>query len=349
MNAKDIVTLVCERKAPAPHWWTHSRGIYADLSKWPGSIDYYVECPECKHVHGFYKSFKEALSKRLCPTCDLERTEKLKKDVRKVAEAEEPPGPDDPDDIDYLDPKEEVERYMEDNWIFHAQLQLENELRTHLELNERDSPCEDVDPDLCSCVVFDDESTDDYGHSQQWRVWKSEEIAEAEALEQVENDLRTEPENFNQGWLVNFINMDRLRNFLYTDQINFTREDFDDQYPDYEDKVQALISSNDLEEGEFLDEEGDIKPETPELSAKVDSAEDTYVKRVTDERLENPMDYLNEIYGEDAQKQAMEWGGLDVQAAAKNAIATDGWQHFLSRYDGKSIDLPGGAVAVREG
>lgn len=57
------------------------------------------------------------------------------------------------------------------------------------------------------------------------------------------------------------------------------------------------------------------------------------------------MEWLEEVYGEqDALKEAVKLAGINVDEAAEDAVRQDGWQHFVSSYDGNSYDLDGGAV-----
>ena len=343
MNAKDIVILVCEKKAPAPYW-SHTRGIYADLSEWPRHIDYYVKCPECGSVHGFYKSLADARSKRLCQNCDHDRIEKLKKEVVKVTEEEQPPVPFDPDIP--VNVKAEVNRYISGDWIALAKWQLEQYLGVGVVIDPdrtADAGSDPEEPDTAEIVFFVDDTDVTY------KVWKNEELAEKEALEQVKNDLETEPEIFNQDWLRGFIDTDRLRNTLKMDQDTWTREDFDEQNPDYEDKVKAMVEAGKLPEETFYKQNGDLRKQTPERENLLERAVEEWVEQEVENRLSDPIEYLEEIYPkEEVMKHALEWGGIDYDKAAASAVSADGWQHFISRYDGKSINLKDGAVAVRE-
>ena len=44
---------------------------------------------------------------------------------------------------------------------------------------------------------------------------------------------------------------------------------------------------------------------------------------------------------------AIEIAGIDIDAAADDAVDTDGWEHFLARYDGKSHETDSGLVYWR--
>ena len=151
-------------------------------------------------------------------------------------------------------------------------------------------------------------------------------------------DLEEYPENFNQDWLQSHIDLDHLRNTLRDDTYNSNY--------DY---------ANDIrDEDRFVEEaEGfgiDIpKPEDPAEDVEItDQMVQDFADKLTDQQLEDPISYLEDMYSkEEAAKKAIEWGGIDIEAATKEAVATDGWPHFLSGYDGNSTDLPSGGVYWR--
>ena len=357
MNAKDIVILVCEKKSPAPHW-THTRGIYADLSEWPRSIDYYVKCPECGHVHGFYKSMADARSKRLCPSCDFDHVEKLKKEVAKVNEAELPP--EEPIDPDIpVSAKADLDRYVMGDWIALAKWQLEQHLGETLvfdpdNFNNRETDYED--PEATDHVTFDVE-----GSSVTYTVWKSEELAAAAAIEQQKNSFEDEPSIY-MTWLRNYIDMDKVREALKPDEEQMTRESFEENYPDYESQVKEMVENGKLHEETFYKQNGELRKETPVRQKLLAQAIEEWIEGVVEDRLQDPEEYLKDMgYDDSGGKDPYtgrkietlgdmleRLGGIDYQKAAEEAVNTDGWANTLSRYDGRSIDLPGGAVAYRE-
>ena len=50
---------------------------------------------------------------------------------------------------------------------------------------------------------------------------------------------------------------------------------------------------------------------------------------------------------EDAVKKAIEIAGIDIDAAAEEAVQSDGAAHFLSSYDGNSYTTEAGLVYWR--
>ena len=90
------------------------------------------------------------------------------------------------------------------------------------------------------------------------------------------------------------------------------------------------------------DEDGDLpEPEYSDI--------ETLAEKITEDRLADPIAYLEDIYGRDeAIEQAINIAGIDIDAAAQDAVDTDGWAHFLCRYDGNYDTTPSGFVYWRE-
>lgn len=84
MSARESILIQEKVKQSEP--WNSTRGIYADFADGFDKPKYYCKCPNCKYVHGHYKTPREAILKKLCPLCDANGIEKLKKDIRKVDE-----------------------------------------------------------------------------------------------------------------------------------------------------------------------------------------------------------------------------------------------------------------------
>ncbi len=173
----------------------------------------------------------------------------------------------------------------------------------------------------------------------EWRVFEGEDEAEAEALAYVTQTLNDEPELFNQDWLMQHVDERKLKQWVYDavmedDYAQELANDDPDRF--WEEAAQWRISLPDE------DEDGNL----PE------DVEDEYVEALTEaiakDRAKDPMDWLSDIYGrEDATKKAMEVAGIDLKAAAQDAVDTDGWAHFLATYDGNYETTPGGFVYFR--
>lgn len=220
--------------------------------------------------------------------------------------------------------------------------------------------------------------------SKEWHVVADEDAERELALAIVKQDLDESPENFNQDFIESHIDMDRLKRELESDvQSNneetlrdrspeefweeAAREGLDEKWivewdsPDGKGKLtETFASENDaIDAGEDWKNEAvaandDTEYGESDFDYSVEAAEpddsdiEDLAARQTKEQLENPMQYLDDIYGkEDAVKQAIEIAGIDIDAAAEDAVDTDGPAHFLSSYDGNSYTTKGGLVYWR--
>lgn len=180
---------------------------------------------------------------------------------------------------------------------------------------------------------------------REYIIFKSDEDAFDRARMQVEDTLNDEPELFRQEWLQSFVNVDRLRRDLYHDEYDNNLTRFYEDYADEVEQVAALSDARQIDRDEYLDEEDAF---IPEKARDLTSAIEDYVEQTTRKQLEDPVEYLKDMLGDDDGMQtAMKIGGIDIRAAAESAVNTDGSAHYLAGYDGEKISLPGGAVAFR--
>jgi len=343
MTALEIIHDLHEKKRPAPNW-TNTTGIYADCSKYP-DIEFYMKCPKCSHVHGSYKNMREAHRKRLCDRCNVETINKIKKMVKEVDspknrgkpgkglsritnEADEliptPPG-------EEFDARDYILSTPHDSWIHAAMAELGDDQDTQFSVAPRSRAFLD-DPD--SVIKVELEGDD----GTEWTLWRSEDAARAETLDVVRDQLQTDPGSFNQDWLLRFINRDALKEHFrdIAGDIEFLTE------MDEQEQVDYLIRQGILNREDFYDDSDNFVPNEDLLEAGQEAFREKKIAEF------DPMEWLRDVYGEEeALKQAAEAVGININAAADNAIATDGWQHFASYYDGSSTDLRSGAVAVR--
>jgi hypothetical protein len=194
----------------------------------------------------------------------------------------------------------------------------------------------------------------DYGDSgsveidgERYTLIRDEDEAERIAIEVVKEDLRNEPELFDKNWLSNFIYITETdKNMILADEESFLREDAEyEAEQEFEDKY--------LELDEIEDEEERIKREE-ELDTEKERWIEEYIKeRLEDiERgLEDPINYF--VYEEGLytleELLKLPWIQIDIDEASRDAIRTDGWEHFLSRYDGTYNTTKNGLVYFIEG
>ena len=181
-----------------------------------------------------------------------------------------------------------------------------------------------------------------HGGHKEWIVMRNDDEFDAASEEGVKNDLQESPENFEPNFLRSHINMDRLRRDLSSD--------LSDSNTDY---------VNDIEPERFWKEASDRGLDIPDdVQAALDNGDDPreptgpeeeeFEEDMTNEQLKDPIGYLEEIYGrEDAQKKAAEIGGIDVDAAAEEAVRVDGAAHFMCSYDRNYETSPSGFIYWR--
>lgn len=218
-----------------------------------------------------------------------------------------------------------------EEWQRTAARELETEQQAELELDRHDAEKFEVSTPSASFAIYQDEGT-----------------AEAAAIAQVEDQLESEPENFNQDWLATHLDTEHLRDQLYSDVADMIRENEEDSYGSMEDRRDHLIDQDKLDRDPFFDADGNALELNDKLENAIDAAWESYLEQQANSQLEDPLQYLQDIYGEaDALKQAMIISRIDTRAAAEEAVSTDGLGHFLSSYDGNYDTLPSGAVVVR--
>lgn len=174
------------------------------------------------------------------------------------------------------------------------------------------------------------------GGHKEWNVVESEDQERELALAIVKQDLEESPENFEPNFIESHIDTDRLRRDLESDVQNQNEETLRDRSDDEFWREWEREGFDAPEE----EEEGDVPSPTDDQIAEL-------AERQTEEQLRDPMEYLRDIYGDDAAKQAIEIAGIDIDAAAEDAVDTDGAAHFLSSYDSNSYTTPGGLVYWR--
>jgi hypothetical protein len=177
------------------------------------------------------------------------------------------------------------------------------------------------------------------GH-QEWMVVKNSDQEHELALEVVKQDLEQEPEIFSQDWLQNHIDMDRLRRDLHSDVYDSTFDRLNDDAERNPDDFWREYEREGFSAPEE-DEDGE-RPEPEDLQVE------ELAEKQTQEQLKDPMGYLEDIDGkEEAVKQAIKIAGIDINAAAEDAVGTDGPEHFLAHYDGTSHETKSGFVYWR--
>ena len=173
-------------------------------------------------------------------------------------------------------------------------------------------------------------------HGKEWEVVRDTDQARELAIAIVTQDLEQEPEIFNQSFIESHIDTKKLKDELWSDVLN-TRED-------------DLRDMRDRDFWREWEREGFDEPEEDEdgdVPSPTDEQIEELAERQAEDQLRDPMAYLEDIYGDDAAKEAIRIAGFDVEAAADEAVSTDGEGHFLSGYDGQTHETDAGLVYWR--
>ena len=181
-----------------------------------------------------------------------------------------------------------------------------------------------------------------HGGRQEWIVMRDEDEFDSAAVEGVKNDLQESPENFEPNFIQSHIDLDRLRRDLHSD-VSSSNTDYASEIGAERFWEEAPSHNIDIPDDvqEALDKGEDPREPT---SAEIDAFEED----MTEQQLRDPIEYLEEIFSkEEAQKKAMEIGGIDIDAAAEEAVRTDGAAHFMCSYDGDYSTSPSGFIYWR--
>lgn len=168
-----------------------------------------------------------------------------------------------------------------------------------------------------------------------WMIYRTDDEAEDAAKESVRQDLDDNPEIFNQDWLLSHIDVGEAEDFF--------RQVYNEWNYGYAEDIRNESASDPEFENRLEEEMSD---------AGVDDIDD-FVEYMTQRQIdegEGGYTHYAFNFGEDeAKKLVMEHNLIDKEVAVEEAISTDGWEHFLSTYDGNYSELPSGAVYFREG
>jgi hypothetical protein len=178
----------------------------------------------------------------------------------------------------------------------------------------------------------------------EYRVFKTEDDAEQIAVEQVLEDLKENPDYFNQDWLMNYIDG---RDF-FEEALNEMNDGYVQDIESESDRKYANRLIAELVENGLMDEEDAESDNAEELA---DELKYDYVALLTEEKLDegnDGLDYFINNFGEsETYKMVMDNNLINVDEASQDAVQTDGIGHFLSSYDGETLYLSDDYVAYR--
>jgi hypothetical protein len=169
-------------------------------------------------------------------------------------------------------------------------------------------------------------------NGEEYVVYDNYDEAEADAINRVADDLNDNPEYFTKSWIENYIDEDRLKEVLESDISSTKRDDIEDRSE--EEQVDEMIDAGLIDEDDFKDADGNLIELSDAKKKELSDAIDTFVENEVEATLEDPMQYLKDIWGEErAIAEAIELAGIDVDEAAEAAVREDGVGRWLATYD----------------
>jgi hypothetical protein len=180
--------------------------------------------------------------------------------------------------------------------------------------------------------------------NNEYRVFKSEDDAERVAIEQVRDDLEDSPENFNQDWLMNYIDgrdfFEQELNEINLSYVEDVASEIDSKY------ANRLI--DELVENGLMDEDDAESDNAEEIA---DEIKYDYIILLTEGQLDEGMDglqYFFDNFGENETfGMVIDNNLINMEEASEDAVNNDGIAHFLSSYDGETLYLSNDCVAYR--
>jgi hypothetical protein len=192
------------------------------------------------------------------------------------------------------------------------------------------------DLDITETTLFDTTVFEVKSGSKEWQVVEDHDAMHELAVASVKQDLEEEPGMFEPSFIESHIDEKKLRDELESDLQDMNYDDFNDM--DDDELIKELQRSS-LVEDPYLGEDDDEELVLEDREGLIEALAEEKTRR----DLKYPLDYLEEIYGkEDAVKKAIEIAGIDEDAAAEEAVSSDGPEHYLSSYDGRSSETPSG-------
>jgi hypothetical protein len=202
----------------------------------------------------------------------------------------------------------------------------------------------DIDPDDSS--IEEDRGLTGFGAGlvyriesgqREYMVVENDDQARELALEIAKQDLEQEPGIFNKSFIESHIDTEKLAQALYGD-VHSERYDY----------------YSELDADDFWREADGYGMDVPEEDEDGGQRDPTggeindLATRAAEDLLKDPMEYLEDIYGrDDVVEQAIKIVGIDIDAAAEEAVQVDGAAHFLRTYDGNTYETARGLVYWR--
>lgn len=189
---------------------------------------------------------------------------------------------------------------------------------------------------------------------EEWMIFEDSDEAERYAVDLVKDDLMDDPDMFNASFIESHIYMsDTYKRVTANDLADSQTSDMDDD--DVISTCESMgISLPDEPDDWDEEENGEWEATADNLTSdQIDSLRDDLNSKMVDDiadELDDPIQYFihdQGLYSNVKELLDNNVVSIDYDAAAQEAVDTDGVAHFLARYNGEETELPSGAVAYR--
>jgi hypothetical protein len=177
----------------------------------------------------------------------------------------------------------------------------------------------------------------------EYRFFWDEDTAERVTVEQVKNDLESDPEMFTQSWLQSFVTItDTDRRIIAGEEA----DDYVDNVADEATLIEEAGKADEYAEAQTAGDEARMATIAEEAKEEVRGTKSEELEK----ELADPIQYFVHDRGMYSIEDLMKANFImiDTDEAAQDAVSTDGWPHFVSHYDGNYETTGKGLVYFRE-
>ena len=182
------------------------------------------------------------------------------------------------------------------------------------------------------------------GDAGEYTIYRTEDLAEQDAIERVKDDLQESAEYFNEEWLMGHISAESFFENLYNEwNMGYATDIMTEDDSRYGNRLIAEM----VEWGIMDSDEANSSDAEETANERIED----FVQALTEDQINQGNEgltyYIDNFGKEDAMIIVMANNLIDMDSASQDAVNVDGIGHFLSSYDGNTIYLENNSVAFR--
>ena len=182
------------------------------------------------------------------------------------------------------------------------------------------------------------------GDAGEYTIYRTEDLAEQDAIERVKDDLQESAEYFNEEWLMGHISAESFFENLYNEwNMGYATDIMTEDDSRYGNRLIAEM----VEWGIMDSDEANSSDAEETANERIED----FVQALTEDQINQGNEgltyYIDNFGKEDAMIIVVANNLIDMDSASQDAVNVDGIGHFLSSYDGNTIYLENNSVAFR--